>query len=219
MQSQALSGVDPRIEALGAAGLYVLFDPRKRRHTWHRDLAALAAAGVPWFQLRAKGATPADLRRWAPQIRSALAGAVWILNDDPYAARRIGADGVHVGPGDPPAWVARRVLGAHALIGISGDDRTRLASMGAGAADYAGIGAWRPTASKADVGRALGPVGAERARRLWPRTAVAIGGLVPADAVQVKRMGFAAMAVYSGVWCAPDPVAAAAAYLSAWAAA
>jgi thiamine-phosphate pyrophosphorylase len=43
----------------------------------------------------------------------------FILNDRPDLAAAIGADGVHVGQDDSPAGEARRLVGDHALVGLS----------------------------------------------------------------------------------------------------
>jgi thiamine-phosphate pyrophosphorylase len=43
----------------------------------------------------------------------------FILNDRPDLAALLGADGVHVGQDDPSPFVARRVVGEQAVIGLS----------------------------------------------------------------------------------------------------
>ena len=47
------------------------------------------------------------------------AGVIFIVNDDPYLARELGADGVHLGQDDGNPAAARKILGEGKLIGIS----------------------------------------------------------------------------------------------------
>jgi thiamine-phosphate pyrophosphorylase len=84
-------------------------------------LSACIQGGVDVVQLREK-----DLEARPLLARAGLAGAVcaefgvpFILNDRPDLALACGADGVHVGQDDTPPEVARRILGAEAIIGFS----------------------------------------------------------------------------------------------------
>ena len=49
--------------------------------------------------------------------------AVFIVNDDPYLAVELGADGVHVGQDDMDPAEARRIVGPDAIIGLSTHSR------------------------------------------------------------------------------------------------
>lgn len=200
---------------LAARGVYVLFDPRVRAD-WVDCLSALAAVGIPWFQLRAKGASPAQVRGWAPTIREAVGSAVWLLNDDPRLAKEVGADGVHVGPDDPAPSAARRDVGSGAVVGASGDDEGRVTGRAAEGATYFGIGTYRVTTTKEDAGEALGPEGLHRAVRIAERPAVAVGGVRPEDLAEVHAAGALGAAVYGGIWEAGEPVRAARRYMAAW---
>lgn len=179
-----------------------------------RDLVALALAaergGATSVQLRLKEATPRALVEAARALVAALAIPV-IVNDRPDVAAIAGAAGVHLGPGDLPPKLARRVLGEQAIIGASvGSEGEALAG---GDADYWGIGPWSSTATKADAGT---PLGAERFRRLVAlaesRPCIAIGGVLPADVDAVRAAGGAGVAVVSGILAAPDVTAATRAY-------
>ena len=84
-------------------------------------LGACMQGGVDIVQLREK-----DLEARPLLARARLAAAVcagfgvpFILNDRPDLALACGADGVHVGQDDTPPEVARRILGAEAIIGFS----------------------------------------------------------------------------------------------------
>ncbi|HAD74874.1 MAG TPA: thiamine phosphate synthase, partial [Gemmatimonadetes bacterium] len=77
------------------------------------------AAGAPTIQLRLKSASARELLEAAqtlmPIVRSA--GALFIVNDRLDVALAAGADGVHLGPDDPPVKDVRRVADARSGVG------------------------------------------------------------------------------------------------------
>ena len=179
-----------------------------------RDLVALALAaergGATSVQLRLKEAAPRALVEAARALVAALAIPV-IVNDRPDVAAIAGAAGVHLGPGDLPPKLARRVLGEHAIIGSSvGSEGEALAG---GDADYWGIGPWASTATKVDAGAPLGAAGFRRLAALADsRPCIAIGGVLPTDVEAVRAAGGVGVAVVSGILAAPDVTAATRAY-------
>lgn len=179
-----------------------------------RDLVALALAaergGATSIQLRLKEVEPRALAEAARALVAAL-GIPVIVNDRPDVAAVAGAAGVHLGPGDLPPKLARRALGASAIIGVSvGSENEALAG---GEADYWGIGPWASTATKADAGSPLGAAGFRRVSALaGSRPCIAIGGVLPGDVEAVRGAGGAGVAVVSGILAAPDVTTATRAY-------
>ena len=166
-----------------------------------RDLVALALAaergGVTSLQLRLKHAAPREQVALARALIAALSIPV-LVNDRPDVALAAGAAGVHLGPGDLPAHLTRRIVPASFIIGVSVGSAGE--ALTAGDADYWGVGPWRVTDTKADAGDALGPDGfATIARLAAGRPCVAIGGLRPEDVPQVRAAGGAGVAVVSGI--------------------
>ncbi len=84
-------------------------------------LDACMQGGVDIVQLREKDleARPLLARAGVAAAVCAEFGVPFILNDRPDLALACGADGVHVGQDDTPPEVARRILGADAIIGFS----------------------------------------------------------------------------------------------------
>jgi thiamine-phosphate pyrophosphorylase len=175
-----------------------------------RDLIALAQAaergGVTSLQLRLKHATPREQVALARTLISALTIPV-LVNDRPDIALAAGAAGVHLGPGDLPAHLTRRIVPASFILGVSvgssGDALT------AGDADYWGVGPWRVTDTKRDAGAALGADGFRRIVELsGGRPCIAIGGIAPVDVAGVREAGGAGVAVVSAILGAADATAA-----------
>ena len=186
-----------------------------------RDPIAVARAalhaGVRIVQYRAKGgivpATAVALRRATLEC-----GALCIMNDDAEAALRYDFDGVHVGPDDRGfADVAglRDAVGAR-LIGVSCGTAEEAVAAEAGGADYLGVGAVYPTATKSDAGAPIGIAGLARVAAATGLPVAAIGGIDLANLSEVRATGVAMAAVISAIAGARDPQAAAEALVFAW---
>ncbi|MFC3716672.1 thiamine phosphate synthase [Luteimonas soli] len=139
------------------------------------------------------------------------AGVPLVVNDDWRLATDIGADGAHLGEDDGALREARRALGRDAIVGASCyDDIARAEAAAAAGASYLAFGAFFPSPTKPAARRATPELLAASARFGLPR--VAIGGITPDNARQLVAAGADMVAVISGVFDAPDPVAAARAY-------
>lgn len=139
------------------------------------------------------------------------AGVPLIANDDADLAVAVGADGVHLGENDGDPAAVRARLGANAIIGVSCyDDLARARTAAAAGASYVAFGAFFPSTTKPNARRAAFDLLRDSAALGLPR--VAIGGITPDNARDVIAAGADLVAVISGVFDAPDPVAAAAAY-------
>ena len=172
------------------------------------------AAGAPTIQLRLKGAAARELLEAAhtliPIVRSA--GALLIVNDRLDVALAAGADGVHLGPDDPPVMDARAVaadtLSAVAdpfIVGYSADTTDGAARAEAEGADYLGVGAVYATANKSDAGEVIGLEGLRRVVKAVSIPVVAIGGITPERARAVAETGACGSAIIGAVMGSPEP--------------
>lgn len=171
-----------------------------------------------WLQYRAKRAGDALRRTQAaallPLCRAA--GVALIVNDDARLAAELGADGVHLGQDDGDIAAARALLGPLARIGASCyDDLQRARDALDAGADHVAFGAFFPSPTKPHARRASPALLREGASLRVPR--VAIGGIAPGNAPGLVEAGADLVAVLSGVFDAPDPVAAARAYRACFA--
>lgn len=167
---------------------------------------------VAWLQYRNKSASAALKREQAGALaRLCIAnGTPLVVNDDVALASDTGA-GVHLGEHDADPGQARRRLGPWAVIGVSCyDDLARAESAAASGADYIAFGAFFPSPTKPAARRASPGLLRDAAR--FGLTRVAIGGITPDNAPALVAAGADLIAAISGVYDAPDPVAAARAY-------
>lgn len=171
-------------------------------------LRALAEAGVPGFQVRAKALPDAQLLELAEAVVAVVRpfGGTVVVNDRVDVALAAGADGVHLGQDDLPVSAARR-LAPGLLIGATCRDRVQAEAAARAGADYAGFGPVFATASKTGLPAPLGLEAVTKAAGVLPL--VAIGGIGAASAGAARSAGAHGVAVIGAIWRQPDPVAAA----------
>jgi len=128
----------------------------------------------------------------------------FIVNDDMALAKRIGADGVHLGQGDGDPRDARALLGPHAQIGVTAHDSRHLAmEAGEAGADYVAFGAFFPSTTK-DTSHRPDPSILSWWTTLFEIPCVAIGGIIPDNGRALVNAGADFLAVSGAVWSHPD---------------
>ena len=186
--------------------LYAIVDPLDTGRN-PTDLAhAMLDGGARLLQLRWKGAATRDVLAAAATIRdlTRARSALFLVNDRPDIARAVEADGVHLGQDDLPVAAARRVLGPDTLIGVSTHDVTQAVAAERDGADYIGVGPVFATTSKENAlaARGIDLVRAVRAAVRCP--IVAIGGIGPDTAADVRRAGANSVAMIGALVRASD---------------
>ncbi|MCS3747301.1 MULTISPECIES: thiamine phosphate synthase [unclassified Xanthomonas] len=202
---------------LNVRGVYLITPDEPNTQRLLLRTAPLLPA-IAWLQYRNKQADTALRLRQASALREACAvhGVPLIINDDAQLAAQVGAQGVHLGEDDGDVPAARALLGEQAIIGVSCyDEIDRARAATAAGASYVAFGAFFPTTTKVTTRRAT-PALLQQAGELGvPR--VAIGGITAAQVPALVAAGAELVAVVSGVYAAPDPVAAVQAYRAGFA--
>lgn len=163
---------------------------------------ALGAGAVAAFQFRVKGVDQHEAARLAEPLRKICADAdvAFIVNDSVSLAKRLGADGVHLGQEDGDPREARSVLGPQVQIGVTCHDSRHLAmEAGEAGAGYVAFGAFYPTATKETRHRPE-PVILSWWSALFELPCVAIGGITPENAAPLVKAGADFLAVSNAVW-------------------
>ena len=176
--------------------------------------AALEPGLATAFQLRVKDVDEHQLVRLAEPLQRICADAnvAFIVNDSTALAKRLGADGVHLGQGDGDIREARALLGPGAQIGKTCHDSRHLAmEAGEAGADYVAFGAFYPTRTKPSNYRP-DPSILTWWSTLFEIPCVAIGGITPDNAKPLVAAGADFIAVCQAVWAGDDPRAAVAAF-------
>lgn len=172
---------------------------------------ALEAGPVAAFQFRVKDVDQHEAARLAEPLQAICAEheVAFIVNDSVSLAKRLGADGVHLGQEDGDPREARQALGPSAQIGVTCHDSRHLAmEAGEAGADYVAFGAFYPTDTKETRHRPdLAILGWWST--LFELPCVAIGGITPDNARPLIEAGADFIAVCGAVWNDPDGEAAA----------
>lgn len=163
---------------------------------------ALDAGPVAAFQFRLKGLDEHAAARLAEPLLRICADreVAFIVNDSIGLAKRLGADGVHLGQDDGSVAEARERLGRGAQIGVTCHDSRHLAmEAGEAGADYVAFGAFFPTETKA-VKHHAEPDLLRWWQALFEVPCVAIGGITPANCAPLVEAGADFLAVSGAVW-------------------
>jgi thiamine-phosphate pyrophosphorylase len=197
----------PRAEA---AKLY-LISPQDVGGTFPERLKAALEPGLATaFQLRVKDMDEHQLARLAEPLQRICADAdvAFIVNDSMALAKRLGADGVHLGQSDGDVREARALLGPAAQIGKTCHDSRHLAmEAGEAGADYVAFGAFYPTTTKPSDYRP-GPSILTWWSSVFEIPCVAIGGITADNARPLVDAGADFLAVCQAVWSKNDTAAA-----------
>lgn len=126
-----------------------------------------------------------------------------IINDNVALAKRIDADGVHIGQSDMEMKNARAILGEDKIIGVTAKTIEQAQAAEAAGADYLGSGAVFGSSTKTDAKPMDHAVLAEICASV-SIPVVAIGGITAENVLQLKGRGIAGVAVVSGIFACED---------------
>lgn len=186
--------------------LYLISPPDPAAPFVEQLARACDGGPVAAYQLRLKAVPDDEIARLAEPLQRLCAerDVAFILNDNAALARRIGADGVHLGQGDGDVREARALLGPSVQIGVTCHDSRHLAmEAGEAGADYVAFGAFYPTATKETVHRP-DPSILSWWTTVFTLPCVAIGGITTTNAAPLIAAGADFLAVSAGVWTHAD---------------
>ena len=181
--------------------------------------AACGGGPVAAFQLRVKDVEEHELARLAEPLQRICADheVAFIVNDSVALAKRLGADGVHLGQSDGDPRLARAELGPDSQIGRTCHDSRHLAmEAGEAGCDYVAFGAFYETTTKPSHYRP-DPLILSWWSAIAEIPCVAIGGITPVNAAPLVTAGADFVAVCQAVWGKDDPAAAVADFAAAFA--
>ena len=174
---------------------------------------------VTAFQFRVKDIDSHEAARLAAPLQAICAAhdVAFIVNDSVSLAKRLKADGVHLGQDDGSPKDARAELGREAQIGVTCHASRHFAmEAGEAGADYVAFGAFYPSTTKDKGPDAERP--APEILSWWSKLfeipCVAIGGITPENCAPLVEAGADFLAVSGAVW-GGDEVAAIEAFAKA----
>jgi thiamine-phosphate pyrophosphorylase len=163
---------------------------------------ALDAGPVAAFQFRVKDVDQHEAARLAEPLLAICREreVAFIVNDSVSLAKRLQADGVHLGQGDGDVREAREALGREVQIGVTCHASRHLGiEAGEAGADYVAFGAFFPSETKASEHRPE-PELLEWWQGMMELPCVAIGGITPENCAPLVEAGADFLAVSGAVW-------------------
>ncbi len=162
--------------------------------------------GATFLQLREKNLSYNELVEEAVKIKEIAAkyNVPFVINDNIYAAKESGADGVHIGQDDASYIKAREVLGDDKIIGMTAHNLNEALTAQEAGADYIGTGAVFPTSTKQDTI----PLSLENLKEITDNIqipVVAIGGINHENILRLKGSGIDGAAVISAIFAQENP--------------
>lgn len=165
------------------------------------QVEAALKGGATFIQLREKNLDDKAFYQEALEIQKLCKEykVPFVINDNVELAKKIVADGVHVGQSDMEALDVRKVLGDDKIIGVSAQTVEQAELAEKHGADYLGVGAVFPTGSKNDATE----VSFETLQEICEHVhipVIAIGGITRDNVVELSQSGICGIAVISAIF-------------------
>ncbi|EKB48692.1 thiamine phosphate synthase [Cecembia lonarensis] len=170
--------------------------------------------GVDIVQLREKSLSADDFIRKAEKLKTICDQnhVPLIINDSVEVAKKVDAQGLHIGQEDTGILEARTLLGSHIPMGLSLERMEDLKKPHSEEAWYYGVSPIYATPTKMDTKTEWGLNGLAQLRRVTEKPLVAIGRVKTENAAAIISHGADCLAVVSGICSAPSPAHAAEAF-------
>lgn len=161
--------------------------------------------GATFVQLREKNLDQESFLREARDLQAICAArsVPFVINDNVEIAKKVGADGVHVGQSDMASLEARKILGPDAIVGVSAQTVEQAVLAEKEGADYLGVGAIFATGSKDDAES----VSIDTLKKICQAVkipVVAIGGINADNMSELYGTGIAGISVISAIFANDD---------------
>lgn len=176
-----------------------------RGRTLAQQVEEALRGGATMVQLREKELQGEALEQEAREILAICRqyGVPLLINDDVMLAKKIGADGVHVGQDDMSAAKARELLGEDAIIGVTARTVEQAVAAQEAGADYLGSGAVFGTSTKKDA-KPMDPAYFQQICESVSIPVVAIGGVTLDNIRELEGRKMSGFAIVSGIFAAED---------------
>lgn len=174
--------------------------------TFEKVVEEALKGGVTLVQLREKEGDTGLLYERAVKLKQITKAyhVPLIIDDRIDIMMAADADGVHLGQSDMPAALARKLIGADKIMGVSAGSLEEAVKAEKDGADYLGVGAMFPTATKKDADITT----PETLRKIMDTVhipVVTIGGMNEKTIPLFKGYGLSGFAVVSAIMASREP--------------
>jgi thiamine-phosphate pyrophosphorylase len=182
-------------------GLYAIIDTVMLKGRSHAEIASrVIRGGAKVIQLRDKENSKKRLLFIAEEMKNLCTehDVMFIVNDYLDIALAVDADGLHLGQDDLPIDITRRLLPVDKILGCSARTLDKAIIARKEGADYIGVGAMYPTATR-EGAEVVGPDRLREIKKAVALPIVAIGGINEDNIKEVIKAGADSIAVIGAV--------------------
>ena len=183
--------------------IYLISPPKIRENKFYKELNQILKTNkVKYFQLRLKKISNGNLVKISTKIKKITRkhNVKFIINDKPLIAKKVDADGCHIGQKDKDYISSRKILGKNKIIGITCHNSKKLALMAKkSGANYIAFGSFFRSSTKKTAFRAnLSTL--RWAKKKINMPTVAIGGINSSNYKKILLNGADFIACSSNIW-------------------
>jgi len=183
--------------------IYLISPQKIRGNKFYKELdGVLKTNKIKYFQLRLKKISTSKLLKISKKIKKIVKknNVKFIINDKPFIAKLVGADGCHIGQKDINFISARKILGKNKIIGITCHNSKKLALKAKkNGANYVAFGSFFKSSTKKTAFKANLEI-LRWAKKKINMPTVAIGGINSSNYIKIlsNRANFIACSNY--IW-------------------
>lgn len=185
-------------------GYYFITDKALSRRGNISDIKSAIKSSVSIIQYRTKNDSTVNMIKEASIIKKLCRKSLFIINDRIDVAFSIDADGIHIGQGDMPYALVKKILGMDKIIGVSVNSIEEAVLAEKNGASYLGVGPIFKTSTKSDAGMPSGIKLIKDIKRHSSLPIVAIGGITLENGKSVINAGASSICAISAVVTKPD---------------
>ena len=193
--------------------IYLISPQRIRGTKFYKELnQVLKTNKVKYFQLRLKKIPTHNLLKISKKIKKIVRknNVKFLINDKPFIAKMVSADGCHIGQKDVDFMSSRKILGKNKIIGVTCHNSKKLALKAKKyGANYVAFGSFFKSSTKKSSFKANLAI-LRWAKKTINMPTVAIGGINSSNYKKVLSNGANFIACSSYIWNNRDlsPIAA-----------
>ncbi|SVE58031.1 uncharacterized protein METZ01_LOCUS510885 [marine metagenome] len=183
--------------------IYLISPQKIRGSKFYEELEQILKTNkVKYFQLRLKKISTSNLLKISRKIKKIIRknNVKFIINDKPFVAKMVGADGCHIGQKDVDFISSRKILGKNKIIGVTCHNSKKLALKAKKrGANYIAFGSFFKSSTKKTASKA------KLATLRWAKKkinipTVAIGGINSSNYKKILSNGADFVACSSYIW-------------------
>ncbi len=183
--------------------IYLISPQKIRGLKFYRELDQILKTNkVKYFQLRIKKVPTSNLLKISKKIKKIVKknNVKFLINDNPFIAKIVGADGCHIGQKDMNLLISRKILGKKKIIGVTCHNSKNLALKAKRhGANYVAFGSFFKSQTKKTAFKANLAI-LRWAKKKINMPTVAIGGINNSNYKKILNSGADFIACSNYVW-------------------